>query len=213
MATCVPTGKSYIGYTTRTLDKRRKDHLSDARAGLTDCRKFWAAIRKYGEAAFEWRVLIDGLTQQDAADLERVAITTYGTLENGYNCSPGGEAATVDWAAVRAKHLLRHGLTPERLEEALAAVRVGGYLQDVAEQFGVPRANLWAACREAGIRAPHGRTDRKRHPLKPKPPKLGRRRKPPPKYVGHAGRRLRNYDELVAAGLVTVSFEEYCSKA
>ena len=43
---CLPTGKLYIGQTLRTIEKRWKRHIRDAKKGSEH--KFHRAIRKYG---------------------------------------------------------------------------------------------------------------------------------------------------------------------
>ena len=50
------TEKWYIGQTTVGIEKRRRQHLIDARNNY-DRYAFHAAIRKYGEDAFDWTVL------------------------------------------------------------------------------------------------------------------------------------------------------------
>ena len=52
----IVNGKWYIGQTTRGIEKRRRQHLIDARNNY-DSYAFHAAIRKYGEDAFDWTVL------------------------------------------------------------------------------------------------------------------------------------------------------------
>ena len=42
--TCVISGKSYVGLTTKTIEERKKEHLH-------------SAIRKYGIENFEWSIV------------------------------------------------------------------------------------------------------------------------------------------------------------
>ena len=53
---CTANQKWYIGQTTIGIEKRRYHHLRDTRNILDYC-VFHAAIRKYGEDAFDWVVL------------------------------------------------------------------------------------------------------------------------------------------------------------
>ena len=52
----IVNGKWYVGLTTAGLEKRRRQHLIDARYNRDRC-VFHSAIRKYGEDSFEWVVL------------------------------------------------------------------------------------------------------------------------------------------------------------
>lgn len=55
--TNVINGKSYIGKTSRTLKKRRKEHIAKAAQGSS--LPFHAAIRKYGEKNFLWDIIAE----------------------------------------------------------------------------------------------------------------------------------------------------------
>ena len=57
-------GKWYIGQTVTGLGKRRRRHLIYARNNY-DNTVFHAAIRKYGESAFEWTVLEYNINTHD----------------------------------------------------------------------------------------------------------------------------------------------------
>ena len=49
-------GKSYIGLTTHTLEKRKSQHLRSAKSG--SLLHFHKALRKHGANAFEWSVIL-----------------------------------------------------------------------------------------------------------------------------------------------------------
>lgn len=81
-----PNGKSYIGQ-TMNLTKRNRGHRQK-----TGCRAFYAAIKKYGWDAFEHKILAQGLTLDEANDVEVQMIDTHNTLApNGYNLRTGGK--------------------------------------------------------------------------------------------------------------------------
>jgi len=86
--TCVPTGKRYVGQTSKKkVEYRWTDHVYYAvkRNGKT---KLANAIRKYGALAFRWRILecCDDLDQR-----ETYWIQTLGTV-NELNILAGGNA-------------------------------------------------------------------------------------------------------------------------
>ncbi len=88
-------GKHYVGWTTKTLDKRWRRHVSDSNAPSRKrhCHHLNAAIRKYGPAAFMRHILCRPDTEARAKNLERVFI--YALRSNdpkiGYNLTGGGE--------------------------------------------------------------------------------------------------------------------------
>lgn len=85
------TGKAYVGVTKRSLHKRWLAHQSAAmRRSVVECRAFHAAIRKYGRAAFETEVLLDGITDPLALEeAEAYYISACNTMApNGYNLKP-----------------------------------------------------------------------------------------------------------------------------
>lgn len=86
-------GKSYIGYTSKTLEKRLEEHISAANNGSTT--KFHKAIRKYGSDTITSECLIDSIeTKEQAKLLEIESIEKYNTFgrnSNGYNMTKGGD--------------------------------------------------------------------------------------------------------------------------
>ena len=56
--------KWYVGQTICGIEKRRRQHLIDARNNY-DCCVFHAAIRKYGEDTFDWTVMESGIKTHD----------------------------------------------------------------------------------------------------------------------------------------------------
>jgi group I intron endonuclease len=83
-----PIGKSYIGQTMR-YKRRCKEH-QEKTFGAFSC-----AIKKYGWDSFAHEILIDGLTIDEANELERFFISWLGTVSpQGYNLTTGGYGAT-----------------------------------------------------------------------------------------------------------------------
>lgn len=81
-------GKRYIGVTSKSLDARRKQHFGVARRGIGN-HPFAKAIRKYGAEAFEWSILLNGLTAKEALDYEMEIIKASGRKAL-YNITSGG---------------------------------------------------------------------------------------------------------------------------
>lgn len=99
-AHCLITNKDYIGLTTRTLDRRRKEHLYAAFKKMEELH-FSRALRKYGVSAFEWSVLttVSAKYREDLIEslkaLEKKYIKQFDSYHNGYNSTPGGDSINI----------------------------------------------------------------------------------------------------------------------
>ena len=82
------TGEQYIGFTTRTLRRRKGDHLKGAFNGLSHGR-FPEAIREHGPDAFLWRVLGTYPSGAEAIAEEQRLIKA---RRPAYNATKGGHA-------------------------------------------------------------------------------------------------------------------------
>lgn len=100
-----PTGKVYVGQTSsKYLSNRWKNG-----EGYNRSKHFWNAILKYGWNNIKHEILYEGLTKDEADELEIKLIAKYRELNKCYNLTEGGED----------QHGLRH--TPEaRLKMSLA---------------------------------------------------------------------------------------------
>src|SRR3989304_5679547 len=86
------SGKSYIGQTNKTAEKRWKSHLIECRR-REGCRALYAAIKKYGEEDFDISTLESGdFTREELNILEKKHICAHQTLSpSGYNLTTGGD--------------------------------------------------------------------------------------------------------------------------
>lgn len=85
--------KQYIGYTTKTLEERKRSHLSKAKSlsGKHYFYLFQQAIRKYGIDNFHWEVLENCNSIEECCNKEIYYINKYNTISpNGYNLTKGG---------------------------------------------------------------------------------------------------------------------------
>lgn len=80
-------GKRYIGTTSQKPEKR----WGWKGSGYFN-QPFWEAIKKYGWENFDHNIIAEGLSRDEAADLEYSRIREYDTLnpEHGYNRKEGG---------------------------------------------------------------------------------------------------------------------------
>jgi group I intron endonuclease len=82
--------KSYIGWTTKSVDFRWNEHKKDA-LKFRDNRKFYNAIRKYGINSWEVTTLCEVENKDDAVKKEIEFIIFYDSFNNGYNSTLGGD--------------------------------------------------------------------------------------------------------------------------
>lgn len=82
-------GKGYVGQTTQELKARRRQHLNDTHSGSS--LPFHRAIKKYGENAFTWPVLMVCDSRDDLDATEQAYISILRTRPpTGYNMNDGG---------------------------------------------------------------------------------------------------------------------------
>ena len=90
MATCKLDDRKYVGLTTRTLKKRKAEHIESALYKHSPC-YFHGAIRKYGVKSFSWKVIAKRKTLEGLANAEIKYIDKYAAFDAGFNSTPGGE--------------------------------------------------------------------------------------------------------------------------
>ncbi len=104
-----PSGKVYIGITSRTPEERWH-------GGSGYCRNkhFYNAIVKYGWDNFTHEILAENLTHDEACAAEVALIAAYESTDptKGYNQAPGGHAP-VATEATRQKMRESHNVTSE----------------------------------------------------------------------------------------------------
>jgi hypothetical protein len=86
-------GKVYVGITINPLWQRFNGHKAAAKKGLKT--KLYNAIRHYGEENFTVQLLrSDAHSFSELQEQEIAEIAARGTIERGYNVSPGGSVGT-----------------------------------------------------------------------------------------------------------------------
>lgn len=128
LATNKINGKRYIGCTSKSLRRRMHQHLADAAGHRGGCRIFYAAIRKYGPDAFEWRKISDHLTRTEMLSAERSEIAKF---KPEYNISAGGQGTnSVPWTEDRKKQMSAfmkgRKMTPEARQKWRDSYAEGG---------------------------------------------------------------------------------------
>ena len=83
-------GKSYVGRTIHTMERRRSEHEYNALYGFSRS-VFRNALRKYGVDGFEWIEEYSNVATKDLDRLEIETIAKYCSFEYGYNMTFGGD--------------------------------------------------------------------------------------------------------------------------
>ena len=85
-----PSGRQYVGVTTKTALERFEVHATDSLSGKYPRNPLARAIRKYGPEEFRVRTLFVG-SWEYVLELEERLIQVYGTMRpGGYNAKHGG---------------------------------------------------------------------------------------------------------------------------
>ena len=139
-----PSGKSYIGKTKFTLEKRWKDHQTMAKFGKNHL--IHKAIRKYGADAFTSTILEENIPKEDVNERERYWIKFYNTYKKGYNMTEGGEGRAFisesQKEAIRVSNSTRI-ITQETLEKMREAAKLRGpYPQEVYDKASRAKSKL-----------------------------------------------------------------------
>jgi len=114
-----PSGKSYIGLTGQSVNRRWAAHIN--KAGRQNCpnHPLYSAIRKYGAKAFRFWILERVTTREEAqaAEIQWIAM-----CDPQYNLSPGGDA---DGSTGAKRFWARMRKDPEAMAAYLQRLREG----------------------------------------------------------------------------------------
>ena len=111
-------GKSYIGKTTFSIQKRFQEHLNDSLKERNEKRPLYDAIRKYGKENF-FISLVEECDINNLSSREIYWINYYDTFSNGYNATIGGDGAI----------LYDYNIILEDYQKGLL-------IKDIADKFG-----------------------------------------------------------------------------
>ena len=101
-------GKSYIGKTCFSIEKRFKEHQKDAFRDRNEKRPLYSAMRKYGIENFTVEQ-IEECSDILSSEREKYWIEYYNTYANGYNATKGGDGKIyIDYNLVIEKYKELH---------------------------------------------------------------------------------------------------------
>lgn len=89
------TGKSYIGFTSGPLSKRKCQHHNAAFVRNRNSH-FYHALRKYGRESFDWSEIFQSWDKEYCLDFaENILIEDHNTRFSGYNVRAGGASGKI----------------------------------------------------------------------------------------------------------------------
>ena len=143
-------GRKYFGI-TKGYPKNRWGNGS----GYINCTKFYPAIKKYGWDGFYHIVIINKLSAEEAAFLERSYIRIFNTTnrEFGYNTDEGGKLSVVS-ARVKRKLIAERRMRPIICLETMQRYESQA---ELASMEGKGHSYVHDACRSKGSRVHNGK--------------------------------------------------------
>lgn len=144
-ATCNTTGKSYIGMTTKTLNRRAYEHRLSKDGTL-----FHKVIKKYGSNDFEWEVLYESEEENALFKKERLFIKVLNTvLPYGYNMATGGRGSPEMYISAKTRRrLLANAHKAARKIYCVELDRVFTSYKEVREKLHISNETVKASIRD-----------------------------------------------------------------
>lgn len=137
--TCLSNQKVYIGFTTRSVQERLQEHLKGA-SNTTDLRKFYCAIRKYGNHKFVINVIYQSSDYIHTLEvMEQYFIEEYNSIKYGYNSRLGGTGFKSTRKLKPVDIYDRNG----------TFIRTFSKMKDCAKFLNVPASRVSSACSNA----------------------------------------------------------------
>lgn len=144
---CFVTGKCYIGR-TNDLKKRKRVHFRHLKVGTHHCEKLQRAYDKYGITTFYFEPLESDISKDKINERERYWISHFNSYRNGFNQTPGGDAASnennkrpCEWNGIKYDSLLSAGKANGLTSHAMLHRLQRGYTCD--EDMPYNRPCIW----------------------------------------------------------------------
>lgn len=128
------TKKSYIGYTSLSIDKRFHKHYTNSLFGIKS--KLYDSIRKYGADKFTLSILFETDTKEEALKSEKNFISKFDTFKNGYNMTLGGDGGDCT-IYMSEEEIIEYRKKLSILNSGKNNNRFSGYTDDELIEFGV----------------------------------------------------------------------------
>lgn len=120
-------GKSYIGKTEFSIEKRFKEHCQDAFRKRKEKRPLYSAMRKYGIEHFHIQLIEE---TNNSEEREKFWIEYFDTFKNGYNATIGGDGkAYIDYDLVKKVYSQKFCITDTAKELGISSDSVKHILE------------------------------------------------------------------------------------
>ena len=116
------TGQVYVGQTNNIKNRWKP-------SAYKNCIKFYNAIQKYGWDNFEHEILVDGLTLEEANELETKFIIEYDSIKNGFNLNTGGDNKLASDETKEKMSKTRKGVPKSEQHKQAISQALSGYKQ------------------------------------------------------------------------------------
>lgn len=134
--------KIYIGQTIRNFDKRKCEHLHQAKTNHRSCAYFHSAILKYGHKAFIWEIVFESNDLEKLNEKEIELIKLYNSYgKNGYNLCIGGNSNFGYKHSEETINKRKNFKHSEKTKEAARNRMLGSSLSEIAKEK-IRQANL-----------------------------------------------------------------------
>jgi len=168
------TGKSYVGQSVNVI-KRRLQHFSNLKCGRHENDYLQKSYNKYGQSSFIFEILeeIDGLTQEEVNNREKLWIEHFNSYDEGYNLTQGGDGTQGRSFSIeeRKKRSIKmagsgnhffgkkHSIETRKRLSAIGSLRTGSknhfYGKTHSEDWKEQRQLLYKRKKEAGWVSPN----------------------------------------------------------
>ena len=144
--------KNYVGYTSKTPEKRFAQHIKEASENST--RALCKALNKYGTENFSLRYMGSAADKEQAKLFEQRFIFIFGSFgAKGYNMNPGGiggdTSQTPGYIKAKSEGKFRNTLRkhdPEHVEKRASALRNKKRSKEITEKMIATRLANGIVC-------------------------------------------------------------------
>ena len=124
--------KSYIGWTSLSLEERLKNHIKDSKNRKYEKRPLYSAMNKYGADKFHIKLIEETDTPQER---ERYWIEQYNSYHYGYNATKGGDGKSlIDFEYAKKRYEEVQNLALVAREMNIDAKHLGQILREMGVQ-------------------------------------------------------------------------------
>lgn len=132
-------GKTYVGKTVFSLEKRFQEHIQDSSRERCKDRPLYRAMNKYGIQHFHIELLEECPIDDDLNEREIYWINKLNSYHYGYNATYGGDGKSyLDWDIIYRTYLATESI----LETSKILGHDAGYIGKIIKLYGVQSEDI-----------------------------------------------------------------------